>query len=76
MAQINGKFYYKIDVQSRSDGYSFMVRSDDEISDDEAISRAAAADCFNDEDDADAATVDMLIDEKDVEAFASSTYDV
>jgi hypothetical protein len=53
-----------------------MVRSDDEISDDEAISRAAAADCFNDEDDADAATVDMLIDETDVEAFASSTYDV
>ena len=76
MAQINGNFYYKIDVQSRSNGYSFMVRSDDEISDDEAISRALSADCFIDEDDADAATVDMLIDEKDVEAFASSTYDV
>ncbi len=76
MAQINGKFYYKIDVQSRSHGYSFMVRSDDELSDDEAISRAVAADCFNDEDDADAATVDMLIDEKDVAAFADRTYDV
>ena len=73
---MNGKFYYKIDVHSRSNGYSFMVRSDDEISDDEAISRALSADCFIDEDDADAATVDMLIDEKDVKAFASSTYDV
>lgn len=23
---LNGKFYYKIDVHSRSNGYSFMVR--------------------------------------------------
>ena len=76
MAQFNGKFYYKIDVHSSSHGYSFMVRSDDELSDDEAISRALAADCFDDEDDADAATVDMLIDEKDVAFFANSTYDV
>ena len=73
---LNGKFYYKIDVQSRSHGYSFMVRSDDELSDDEAIDRALTADCFTDADDADAATVDPLIDEKDVAAFASSTYDV
>lgn len=73
---LNGKFYYKIDVQSRSHGYSFMVRSDEEISDDEAVSRALAADCFTDEDDADAATVDPLIDETDVAAFAGSTYDV
>jgi len=73
---MNGKFYYKIDVHSRSDGYSFMVRSDDELSDDEAIRRALAADCFNDEEDADAATVDTLIDENDIEFFADSTYDV
>ena len=53
-----------------------MVRSDEQISDDEAISRALSADCFTDEDDADAATVDMLIDETDVAAFAGSTYDV
>lgn len=73
---MNGKFYYKIDVHSHRDGYSFMVRSDDELSDDEAISRALAADCFNDEEDADAATVDTLIDEKDVAFFSNYTYDV
>jgi hypothetical protein len=74
--KMNGKFYYKIDVHSRSDGYSFMVRSDDELSDNEAISRALSADCFNDEEDADAATVDTLIDEEDVAFFTDSTYDV
>lgn len=73
---LNGKFYYKIDVHSRSDGYSFMVRSDHGLSDDEAISRALAADCFNDEEDADAATVDTLIDEEDVAFFTDSIYDV
>lgn len=73
---LNGKFYYKIDIHSRSHGYSFMVRSDEKLSDDEAISRALTADCFIDEDDADAATVDTLIDETDVAAFADSTYDV
>lgn len=73
---MNGKFYYKIDVHSHRDGYSFMARSDDELSDDEAISRALAADCFNDEEDADAATVDTLIDEKDVVFFSNYTYDV
>lgn len=73
---MNGKTYYKIDVHSRQHGYSFMVRSDDELSDDEAISRALAAGCFNDEDDADAATVDPLIDATDVEVFSDCTYDV
>ena len=73
---MNGKFYYKIDVHSRQDGYSFMVRSDEEMSDDEAISRALAADCFNDEDDSDAATVDTLIDEQEVAFFSDCTYDV
>ena len=74
--KMNGKFYYKIDVHSRSDGYSFMVSSDDELSDNEAICRALAADCFNDEDDADAATVDTLIDEEDVAFFTDCTYEV
>ena len=73
---MNGKFYYKIDVHSRQDGYSFMVRSDDELSDDEAISRASANDCFTDDDDAGAATVDAFIDETDVAFFSDCTYDV
>jgi hypothetical protein len=66
-------YYYKIDVLSRSHGYSFMVRSTDELDEAEAIERARAADCFEDDDDIDNAFVDILIDESDINAFESST---
>lgn len=70
----NGNYYYyKIDVVSRSHGYSFMVRSEDELSEDEALDRALSANCFEDEDDLDSAIVDTLIDESDIKAFADST---
>lgn len=70
----NGNYYYyKIDVVSRSHGYSFMVRSTDELSEDEALERALSANCFEDEDDLDCAIVDTLIDESDIKAFANST---
>ena len=70
----NGNYYYyKIDVVSRSHGYSFMVRSTDELSEDEALDRALSANCFEDEDDLDCALVDTLIDESDIKAFANST---
>lgn len=66
-------YYYKIDVVSRSHGYSFMVRSEDELTEDEALDKALSADCFEDEDDRDCAVVDTLIDESDIKAFADST---
>lgn len=70
----NGNYYYyKIDVVSRSHGYSFMVRSEDELSEDEALERALSANCFEDEDDLDCAVVDTLIDDSDIKAFADST---
>lgn len=70
----NGNYYYyKIDVVSRSHGYSFMVRSTDELSEDEALERALSANCFEDEDDLDCAVVDALIDDSDIKAFADST---
>lgn len=70
----NGNYYYyKIDVVSRSHGYSFMVRSEDELSEDEALERALSAKCFEDEDDLDCAIVDTLIDDSDIKAFADST---
>lgn len=70
----NGNYYYyKIDVVSRSHGYSFMVRSTDELSEDEALDRALSANCFEDEDDLDCAVVDTLIDDSDIKAFADST---
>ena len=70
----NGNYYYyKIDVLSRSHGYSFMVRSKDELSEDEAIEKALSADCFVDKDDIDCAVVDTLIDESDIKAFSTIT---
>lgn len=70
----NGNYYYyKIDVVSRSHGYSFMVRSTDYLTDDEAIDRALSSGCFEDEADLDSAVVDGLIDESDIKAFATST---
>ena len=63
----NGNYYYyKIDVLSRSHGYSFMVRSKDELSEDDAIEKALSADCFVDK-------VDTLIDESDIKAFSTIT---
>lgn len=73
----NGFFYYKIDVISRSHGYSFMVRSAEEISDeDEIIERANNAGCFEDEEDLDKALVDSLIDDSDIKAFKDATTDI
>ena len=70
----NGNYYYyKIDVLSRSHGYSFMVRSQDVLTDDEALEKALSADCFEYADDIDCAVVDGLIDERDIKAFAHST---
>lgn len=70
----NGNYYYyKIDVVSRSHGYSFMVRSEDELSEDEALDRALSANCFEDESDLDCAIVDTLIDDSDIKSFADST---
>lgn len=70
----NGNYYYyKIGVLSHSHGYSFMVRSQDELTDDEALEKALYADCFEYADDIDCAVVDTLIDESDIKAFAHST---
>ena len=65
-------FYYKVDVKGRN-GYSFMVRSTDELSDDDVLSRAKAAECFDDEDDVERASVDRDIDDSDINAFDDCT---
>ena len=68
----NNYFYYKIDVKG-SDGYSFMVRSTDDLSDTDVISRANAANCFDDEDDRERATVERQLDDSDIKAFDDCT---
>jgi len=66
-------YYYKVDVMSRSHGYSFMVRCKDELSDDEVISRASKADCFEDDADSDNAYVDTYLVDSDIRAFKDCT---
>lgn len=65
-------FYYEIDVKG-TDGYSFMVRSTDELSDDDVIKRAKAAECFDDEDDVERSSVDRQIDDSDIDTFDDCT---
>ena len=67
------KFYYKIDVISRKNGYSIMVSSTDKIEDDrEVIDRALNKGLFHDETDADYAKVDDLLTQYDIDHFTQS----
>lgn len=59
--------YFKIDVIG-SDGYSFMVCTD-ENNEDAIIDLAAENGLFQDADDADRCMVDSLVDEQDIEHF-------
>lgn len=59
--------YFKIDVIG-SDGYSFMVCTD-ESNEDTIIDLAAENNLFQDADDADRCIVDSLVDEQDIEHF-------
>lgn len=71
----NKKFYYKIDVMGRN-GYSFMVRADDELNESEIIGRCLDNGYFQDELDADYAIIDDLISEYDIKNFASCTFNI
>lgn len=68
----NNKFYYKIDVISSENGYSFMFSSDYHFnSDDEVINVALENGLFDCYSDADNAVVDNLISDYDIEHFLS-----
>ena len=74
--KINGKFYYSVNVPGRH-GYSFAVCSENELDDEEVISKAFDAGAFNgQEGDVDYAVVDTLFNENDVKHFANCTYNV
>ena len=63
------KYYYTINVPGKY-GYSIMVSSDEDLSDEEVINRAYNKGLFDNQvDDVDYAIVDNLIDEKDAERW-------
>ena len=64
-------YYYKIDVMGRN-GYSFMIKTDEELGDTyNAISLALDNNLFDDPMDADIAEVDDLISQNDIDHFES-----
>lgn len=71
----NMGFYYKIDVMGRN-GYSFMVKSNEELNENEIISRCLDNDYFNDNLDADYAVIDDLISQYDIDNFSSCTFNI
>lgn len=65
----NGRYYYKVDVTGKY-GYSFMVSTANELSDEyEVINIANGMDCFECSTDAQYAIVDDLVTERDIEHF-------
>lgn len=69
------KHYYKVDVSGRF-GYSFMVVSKDELTEYEVIEASLKHNLFNDEEDADYATVDDLVTDYDIVAFKNVTHKI
>ena len=70
----NMEFYYKIDVMGRN-GYSFMVKSNEELNEDEIISRCLKNGYFDDRIDANYAVIDDLISQYDIDNF-SCTFNI
>ena len=62
------KHYYKVDVSGRY-GYSFMVESDEPVTEDQVIELSIEQDLFDNNSDAKYATVDMEPTEYDVNHF-------
>ena len=68
-------FYYKVDVSGRH-GYSFMVKTDGELPDDTIIYLCEGRGLFQDAEDAEYATVDDLVTDREIEIFRNCTYEI
>ena len=71
----NMEFYYKIDVMGRN-GYSFMVKSNEELNEYEIINRCLDNGYFDDSLDADYAVIDDLISQYDIDNFSNCTFNI
>lgn len=61
-------FYFKVDVLGH-DGYSFMVASEHDLTDDEIIDKALEKELFLDDRDSEIAIIDNLVDDNDIKHF-------
>lgn len=76
MKAFKNSFYAQVNVRG-SDGYSFMVKSSEDLDDEEVLARAKKAGCFDDAEDADRAGIvtDELF-ESDIVAMEDVTTEV
>lgn len=64
----NGKYYFMVNVLGRN-GYSFMVASNTELNDNQVIELSLDFGLFDYDVDAEYASIDRLIDERDITHF-------
>lgn len=69
------KFYYKVDVLGKN-GYSFMLSSNEELTEDDVFNIALENNLFEDEKDADIAIIDDLVTKYDIKAFKDNIFHV
>jgi hypothetical protein len=78
MKSYNDYYYAQINVRcGRKNGYSFMVKSKEDLDEDEILNRAKAKGLFDDDDDADGAGIvtDDLFD-SDIDDMKNCTYEI
>lgn len=68
-------YHYMVNVPGHY-GYSFLVRSKDELNENEVIDACASLGYFTDNDDRYYALVDDLVTDYDIERMKSATYDI
>ena len=68
-------YYYMVNVHGHY-GYSLLVRSKDELNENEVIDACASLGYFTDNDDRYYADVDDLVTDYDIERMKSATYDI
>lgn len=78
MKSYNNYYYAQINVRcGRKNGYSFMVKSKEDLGEDEILERAKKSGLFEDDSDADDAGIvtDELFD-MDIEDMKNRTYEI
>lgn len=69
------KFYYKVDVLGRN-GYSFMLSSNEELTEDDVFDVALENNLFEDDKDVGIAIVDDLVSDYDIKAFGDNIFHI
>ena len=69
------KFYYKVDVLGKN-GYSFMLSSNEELTEDDVFDVALENNLFEDDKDVGIAIVDDLVSDYDIKAFGDNIFHI